>query len=367
MLGGGQLGRMSLLAGRQMGYRFVVLDPAGEDAPAAPVADEVIASAFDDEKGLSRLRDLSDRVTLEFENIPTESVHFVNEVVAVAPSARVLGVCQNRRREKLFLREEGFPCAPFEVVRSVEELKTGIETVGYPCVLKTADFGYDGKGQYKLAGGEDLESIWSGLDAPAGVLEKWIRFSGEFSVICARNGSGEESVFPVTENIHKNHILHRSIAPARISETRASEAEALARALARKLEVVGLLTVELFLTDEGWVVNEMAPRPHNSGHHTIESCATSQFGQHIRAVCGLPLGDTRLLTPTVMLNLLGDIWVKGEPNWIEVLKYPGVSLHLYGKEEAKPGRKMGHLTVVGESVDALLKTVEVVERILGIG
>jgi 5-(carboxyamino)imidazole ribonucleotide synthase len=352
MLGGGQLGRMSLLAGRRMGYRFVVLDPAGEAAPAAPVADAVIAAEFDDEEGLDRLAALCERVTLEFENIPTEAVVRLNEKVAVCPGRRVLEVCQHRQREKEFLRDAGFPCAPFAVVRSREDLATAVNSLGMPCVLKTAAFGYDGKGQIKLEEGTDLGAAWVALGHHTGVVEKWIRFEGEFSVICARNAAGEEAVYAPFENLHRDHILDTTIWPARLGPDRAAEAFALGSAVARALGVIGLLTVELFLTGDGWIVNELAPRPHNSGHVTFDAAVTSQFEQHIRAVANLPLGDPSPLCSGVMVNLLGDRWPAGGiPNWRAVWNEPRAKLHLYGKREARPGRKMGHFTVIDDSVD----------------
>jgi len=303
MLGGGQLGRMSLLAGRRLGYRFVVLDPAGLDAPAAPVADVVIATPYDDLEGLEELARRSDRVTLEFENIPAAAVERLARSVAVCPGSEVLSVCQHRQREKEWLRDAGFPCAPFAVVGSAAELTLAVAALGTPCVLKTAAFGYDGKGQIKLEAGTDLRAAWESLGHHTGVVEKWITFEDEFSIICARNASGQVSVYPLFENVHRNHILDTTFWPARIGAEREAEAAELGRSITAALGVVGLLTVELFLTEDGWVVNEMAPRPHNSGHITFDAAWTSQFEQHIRAVCGWPLGDPRRLCDLVSWSI----------------------------------------------------------------
>lgn len=368
MLGGGQLGRMSLLAGRKMGYRFVVLDPAGERAPAAPVADVVIEAPYDDEAALRQLAAQVDVVTVEFENVSAAAMDLLAETVPVRPGSHVLATCQNRRAEKTFLREHGIPCAPFAVVDSVSSLAAAIAEIGTPAVLKTADFGYDGKGQIKLRGGEDPAAIWAQLDAPMGVLERWITFEGEYSVICARGANGEERAFPLAENLHVNHILHTTIAPARLPAEAAREAEALALRVARELGVIGLVGVELFRTTDGWLVNEMAPRPHNSGHHTFDAGRTSQFEQHIRAVCGLPLGDPALFSPVVMVNLLGDVWRDGvAPDWTRIWQHPRAKLHLYGKDRAKPGRKMGHFTVSADTVEAALAEAYEIEKSLSAG
>ncbi len=355
MLGGGQLGRMSLLAGRRMGYKFVVLEPEGESCPAAPVADAVISASYDDESALARLAEMVDVVTVEFENVSSAAMEFLQERVPVRPGARVLSICQHRQREKEFLRAAGFPCAPFAVVDSAEALASALQEVGTPAVLKTAAFGYDGKGQIKIRGGEDPAEIWTQLDASRGVLEKWITFEGEYSVICARNATGAEAVFPVSENVHRNHILHTTLSPARLPEEEAKAARNLALAITRELKVVGLLAVELFRTADGWLVNELAPRPHNSGHHTFDAGRTSQFEQHIRAVCNLPLGDPSLFSPAIMVNILGDLWANGTPDWNQVWQHPAGKLHLYGKAEARPGRKMGHFTLFGPDREALLR------------
>lgn len=368
ILGGGQLGRMSILAGRRMGYRFHVFEPAA-NCPAGMVADRETNASYMDQAAIRAFGKSVDVVTMEFENVPAVAAEALAAIKPVHPSPFVLATCQNRLREKTFLRDSGFPCAPFQVVYSAKDLTQAVAKLGYPCVLKTADFGYDGKGQYKIAKEEDFGALWARLGYPVGVLEKWIHFTGEFSVICARNVQGEEAVFPLAENQHVHHILHTTICPARISPAKAQEAEALARSIARKIGLVGLLGVELFLTEAGeWLVNELAPRPHNSGHHTIEACRTSQFEQHIRAVCGLPLGDTSIIAPAVMLNLLGDVWARGTPDWTVILKSPNAKLHLYDKGEPRSGRKMGHFTVLRASVEeALAEALDLENKLLGRG
>lgn len=362
MLGGGQLGRMSILAGRAMGYRFQVFEPQAEGA-AAMVADGEVNAPYGDAEALREFAGRCDVVTLEFENVPRQAVDVITSAgVPVHPAGEVLHICQNRRREKEFLRANDIPCADFRVVGSAGELKQAVAELGAPCVLKTADFGYDGKGQVKITeASADFDAIWRQLDAPMGVVEAFVDFKAECSVIVARGPSGETSCFPVAENIHRNHILHLSIAPARLPSPTLAAAGELAMEVAEKLGVIGLVAVELFVKRDGSVlVNELAPRPHNSGHLTIDACQTSQFEQHIRAVCGLPLGETRLLRPAVMLNLLGDLWQDGEPDWASVLTDADVKLHLYDKGEPRPGRKMGHLTVLKDSVEDALKTAKAI-------
>jgi 5-(carboxyamino)imidazole ribonucleotide synthase len=295
-----------------------------------------------------------DVVSFEFENIPLSAIEEVAQRTLVRPRGEVLHICQNREREKNFLRSRGFPCAPFAVVDSAAALAGALGEIGTPAVLKTADFGYDGKGQVKLTGGEDPAAVWAGFGAPRGVLEGWIAFEAELSVIVARGADGTVVAFPAAENIHRNHILDLSIVPARFDPEILAEAAAIAGRLAAALDVVGLLAVEFFLTaDRRLLVNELAPRPHNSGHYTFDACVTSQFEQQLRAVCGLPLGAPDLLTPVVMWNLLGHLWQHGEPDWSVVLAEPRAKLHLYGKSDARPGRKMGHVCVLAPVSEAL--------------
>lgn len=358
VLGGGQLGRMSILAGRHMGYRFSVYEPA-EPGSAAMVADAHTNAAYDDRESLEAWAKSCSVVTLEFENIAQSAARAVTDAgVPLRPSAHVLHVCQNRAREKNFLKANGIACAPFEVVHNSVELARAVEKLGTPCVLKTADFGYDGKGQRKIeSASEDWDAIWADF-APSreAVLEAWIPFQLECSAIVARATNDDVAVFPIAENIHKNHILHESIVPARVPEAVQKEAGRIAKKLVRALDCIGLLAVEFFYTKDGkLLVNEMAPRPHNSGHYTLDACQCSQFEQHIRAVCGLPLGSTRLLRPAVMVNLLGDTWKRGqEPRWSLLLNDPHVKLHLYDKGAPRPSRKMGHFTVLADTVDEAL-------------
>lgn len=359
ILGGGQLGRMSAIAARRMGYKVKTFDPSAQ-ACAAAIADEHVVAEWNDTKALTRFAQGCGRITLEFENIPPATVEFVAQSVPSHPSANVLATCQNRRREKEFLRASGIPCANFAVVTSLAELQAAVKSIGFPCVLKTADFGYDGKGQVKLPTAEaDLAAAWNKMGGAVGVLEAWVPFQLEISVLVARTVDGRTAVYDPAENIHRNHILHLSISPARISEATAAEARALALSIADKIQLVGLLAVEMFVKDGRIVVNELAPRPHNSGHQTFDANETSQFEQHIRAVCGLPLGGTKPLQSAVMLNLLGDLWKNGqEPDWTLVLADPSAKLHLYDKGKAATGRKMGHVTVTAPTLTEALHRAE---------
>lgn len=365
ILGGGQLGRMSAIAARRLGYKVRTFDPSA-GACAAGIADEHITAEWSDTAALTRFAQGCGRITLEFENIPPATVEFVAKSVPCHPSAKVLATCQNRRREKEFLRASGIPCAHFAVVSSLAELQSAVNTVGFPCVLKTADFGYDGKGQVKLPTAEaDLAAAWDKIGGAVGVLEAWVPFQMEISVLVARTVDGRTAVYDPAENIHRNHILHLSISPARISEATAAEARALALSIADKIQLVGLLAVEMFVKDGRIVVNELAPRPHNSGHQTFDANETSQFEQHIRAVCGLPLGGTKPLAPSAMVNLLGDVWRNGqEPDWTKVLADPSAKLHLYDKGKAAPGRKMGHITVTATTLEEAIRRAEALHAAL---
>ncbi|MGA0132734.1 MAG: 5-(carboxyamino)imidazole ribonucleotide synthase [Opitutales bacterium] len=365
ILGGGQLGRMSAIAARRMGYRVRTFDPS-PDACAAAVADEHVAAPWDDRTALTKFAAGCGRITLEFENIPPATVEFLAKSVPCHPSAAVLAVCQNRRREKEFLRAAGIPCANFAVVSSLDELRAAARTVGFPCVLKTADFGYDGKGQVKLPdAGADLAAAWARIGGAVGVLEAWVPFQMEASVLVARTADGRTAVYDPAENVHRNHILHLSLSPARVAAATAEEARAIALRIAEKVGLVGLLAVEMFVQDGRIVVNELAPRPHNSGHQTFDANETSQFEQHVRAVCGLPLGGTRPLAPSAMVNLLGDVWRDGRaPDWTRVLADSSAKLHLYDKGQPAPGRKMGHITVTAASVDEAARRAEALHAAL---
>lgn len=365
ILGGGQLGRMTAIAARRMGYRVRTFDPSST-ACAAAVADEHVAADWTDRAALDRFAAGCGRITLEFENIPPATVEHLAHALPCHPSAAVLATCQNRRREKEFLRAAGVPCAAFAVVTSLDELRAAAARLGFPCVLKTADFGYDGKGQVKLPdAAADLAAAWDKIGRTAGVLEAWVPFQMEISVLVARTEDGRTAVYDPAENIHRNHILHLSLSPARVPEATARAARELALAIAAKIGLVGLLAVEMFVKDGEVIVNELAPRPHNSGHQTFDANETSQFEQHVRAVCGLPLGGTRPLAPSAMVNLLGDLWRAGrEPDWTKVLADPSAKLHLYDKGKPAPGRKMGHITVTAATVDEAARRAEALHAAL---
>lgn len=353
ILGGGQLGRMFGIAARRMGYFVHAFEPQ-PDSPAGQISDLEMNASFDDAKALEEFARGVDVLSFEFENIPLAAITEVERIRSVRPKGEVLHICQNREREKNFLRQGNFPHAPFAVVDSEAALAAALERIGTPSVLKTADFGYDGKGQVKLSGDVSVADVWANFGAPRGVLEQWISFASEVSVVVARGADGATEVFPVSENIHRNHILDLSIVPARITREVREASGIIARDIAEALDVVGVLAVEFFLTDEGnLLVNELAPRPHNSGHFSFDACVTSQFEQQLRAVCGLPLGSPELLSPVVMWNLLGELWKDGEPDWNVILAEPRAKLHLYGKSQARPGRKMGHVCVLAETDEAL--------------
>ena len=352
VMGGGQLGRMFAIAARRMGYRVHTFSPE-KDGPAAQLSDQATAASYDDEEAVTNFARAIDVLTFEFENIPAATIEWASRGRIVRPRGEILLIAQNRLREKEFLSDAGFPVAPFRRVANATDLTRAVETIGRPAILKGAAFGYDGKGQQRIDPGTELATIWTGREDELCVLESVIDFEKEISVIVARGPDGATAVFPVCENIHRNHILDVTLAPARIEERVASAARELACEVATSLDLIGLLTVEMFLNrDGGLIINELAPRPHNSGHWTIEGCVTSQFEQQVRAVCGLPLGATGLLRPAAMVNLLGDIWSRGEPNWPGALAEPNVHLHLYGKRQPRPGRKMGHLTAVAETAGA---------------
>jgi 5-(carboxyamino)imidazole ribonucleotide synthase len=357
VMGGGQLGRMFAMAARRMGYRVEIFTPE-EDSPAGQFADLTRIAEYTNESAVRRFASDVDVVTFEFENIPIETVEWCAHEREVRPAGAILHIAQNRLREKNFLASAGIPLAPFRAVKSAHELSSAIEQIGRPAILKTAAFGYDGKGQQMINARDDFDEIWSASSADELVLEGAVDFAKELSVIVARGPDGAMATFPTCENIHRNHILDITVVPARVEETVQSEAAQLACAIAEKLELIGLLAVEMFLKSNGeLLVNELAPRPHNSGHWTIEGCATSQFEQHVRAVCGLPLGSTEILRPAAMANLLGEIWQGGEPNWSKALESEGVHLHLYGKREPRPRRKMGHVTALGTSVEDAIARV----------
>lgn len=358
VLGSGQLGRMLALAARPMGYAVHVFSP-GRGTPAGMVADCETTAAYSDLEAVRAFAQAVDVVTYEFENVALAAAEAAAEIVPVWPQPHVLAIAQNRLREKGFLREAGLPTTAFAPVRTAAELEAAIASVGLPAVLKTAESGYDGKGQARIEQGEAAAEAWRRLGEHDCVLESFVDFVGEFSVVVARAVTGEITHWGVIENFHRDHILDLSVAPARLEDKTADAALALAQAVVEALEAVGVICVELFLTADGrWLINEIAPRPHNSGHLTIEGFETSQFEQQARAVCGLPLGRTAQQRPAALANLLGDLWpAGGEPNWAAALADPAVKLHLYGKREARPGRKMGHLTATGETAEGALAAV----------
>lgn len=357
ILGGGQLGRMLGQAAQTLGYRVHVFEPTGP-CPAGAVANQEVNASYDDTAALTAFARECAVVTYEFENIPSGPLAVIAPLVPLHPRADVLHTTQNRQREKAWLRAQGFPHARYAEALD-GDIAAAVADTGLPCVVKTADFGYDGKGQMKIADAAELERAVAIFRGRRCVVERWVEFACEVSVIVARSTTGEARAFPVAENIHTHHILDFSIVPARIDATVAGKAEQLALEIAEKLGVVGLIAVEMFVTAAGEVlVNELAPRPHNSGHWSIDGGETSQFEQHVRAVCGLPLGGVAVREPTVMVNILGDAWFAGdarrEPNWSAILAEPRAKLHLYGKTEPRPGRKMGHFTVRDVTIEAAL-------------
>ncbi len=349
VLGSGQLGRMFAIAARRMGYRVHTLSP-DDDTPTGQVADREVQAAYDD---LDAVRDFARHVnvvTFEFENVSSAATNAAEEFAPVRPAGSVLHTTQHRLREKTFLSANGFPVTPNETVRSLAELEAALVRLGTPAVLKTAGWGYDGKGQSKIERASDAAAAWSKVATSEAILEAWVPFKSEVSVVAARGLDGEYADFGVVANSHRNHILDLTVAPADVSDRVRRDATEIARAILERLQVVGVLCVEFFLThDDKLLVNELAPRPHNSGHFSFDACITSQFEQQLRAICGLPLGSTELLRPAAMSNLLGDLWTDGEPNWAAACKLADVKLHLYGKASARPGRKMGHLTAFGNT------------------
>jgi 5-(carboxyamino)imidazole ribonucleotide synthase len=359
ILGGGQLGRMFAIAARRMGYRVHALDPV-QDGPAGQVADVEWVAPYEDVDTARKFAEAVDVVTFEFENVPSETLAAVAELRPVYPSPAVLDTCRHRLREKRFLASRGFPVAAFAEVRSSEDLTSALHSLGRPGILKTAEFGYDGKGQVRLEDPSDAPGAFAAMGQKVGVLEELVHFSCELSVVVARSRDGEVVPFEVAENRHARHILDVSLAPAGVPAQTRARATELACEVARALDLVGVLGVEMFYLPNGdIVVNELAPRPHNSGHFTFDACVTSQFEQQLRAVCGLPLGCPTLLRPAAMANLLGDLWLNGEPRWEKAAALRDVKIHLYGKIEPRRGRKMGHLVAMANTAEeAAARVVE---------
>jgi len=349
VLGSGQLGRMFAMAARRLGYRIHVLSPDA-DSPAGQVADREVVASYDDLDAIRAFSRDVDVVTFEFENVPAATADAAATLVPVRPAGTVLHVAQQRAREKGYLADHGFPVTPFAWIRSDADLDAAVRRVGTPAVLKTASFGYDGKGQQKVTSDDHLRAAWEAMGRSEAVLERFIAFDRELSIIVARGVAGWMTTFGLIENTHANHILDMSVVPASVAPEVEGRGAEIARGVAESLGLIGVLCVEFFLTPDGeLLINELAPRPHNSGHLTIDASMTSQFEQQVRAICGLPAGSTELLRPAAMANLLGDLWAEGDPDWAAACALPGVHLHLYGKAEPRPGRKMGHVTALASS------------------
>ena len=356
ILGSGQLGRMLAFEAKRMGYRVVIYSPSA-NSPAGQVADVEIVAAYDDLEKLEVFAQQVDVVTLEFENIPVTTLEAVQKHVPMHPSPNVLHTTQHRLREKTSFADYALPVTPFRSIQSANDLESALAALGSPAILKTAGFGYDGKGQARVYSLIDAQKAYVELGQQDAILEALIDFKQELSVVAARTESGEFTHYGAIDNTHENHILDVSVAPSALPEQIVNEAVEITKQVLESLNFVGVMCVEFFLAqDDQLLINEVAPRPHNSGHLTIEGCVTSQFEQQLRAVCGLSLGSTDFIKPTAMVNLLGDVWQSGEPHWQAVLDMPDVYLHLYGKAEARVGRKMGHITVRGETrADAISK------------
>jgi len=358
ILGGGQLGRMFAMAARRLGYRVHTLAPE-DDTPTGQIADVEVNASYDDVDAVRRFAQSVDVVTFEFENVSAAAAAAAEAVAIVRPNGRSLAIAQHRIREKTFLSELGVPVTPFAPIRSPDDLAAAARTLACPAVLKTASFGYDGKGQIDVATAEALPGAWQALGGGEAILEAFIDLDREISVIGARGVGGEWSHFGPFENAHACHILDVSVAPAGVAAAVAAQAVDVTRTIMDALDYVGILCVEFFVARDGRLLaNELAPRPHNSGHLTFDACRTSQFEQQLRAICGLPLGSPEMLQPAAMANLLGDVWDQGEPDWAAALAHPDVKLHLYGKSVPRPGRKMGHLTALAATpADAKARVV----------
>jgi 5-(carboxyamino)imidazole ribonucleotide synthase len=362
VMGGGQLGRMFAIAARRMGYRIHTFAP-DEDTPAGQLADKEVSADYADEDAVRSFAGSVDVLTFEFENIPLQTIRWAGDHCEVRPGGDVLHISQHRLREKEFLSRAGFPLPAYHPVANSRELEEGIKKTGLPCILKTALFGYDGKGQRQIVSRDEVRGM--DLNGEGFVLEAFVKFSKEISVVVARGADGQTDTFPVCENLHNDHILDMTVIPARIDSPAANAAQDLARRIAEEIGLVGVLAVEMFLMPDGAIlVNELAPRPHNSGHFSFDACVTSQFEQQLRAVCGLPLGSSGLLRPCAMVNLLGDLWSHGEPDWLAAAAFQDVKIHLYGKAEPKPKRKMGHLLAFAADADSAVSLAAAVRQAL---
>ncbi len=368
LLGGGQLGRFFVQAARKLGYRVWVLDP-DPDSPAGHIADRHLAAAYDDRPALDALAAHCAAITTEFENVPAPSLEYLARTVYVAPAAAAVAVCQDRIAEKDFLRRHGLPQGPWAAIHGAADIEAADSTL-FPGILKVARFGYDGKGQSRVNTRDEALAAFHRNTDKTCVLEALLPLDTEVSVVLARGKDGQTECFPVAENSHRHGILDVSIVPARIPAALAENARQCALQIATALDYVGTLAVEFFISHGKLCVNEMAPRPHNSGHYTLDACQTSQYAQQVRALCGLPLGEPSASSVAVMVNLLGDLWFDSgearEPDWPALLAIPELSLHLYGKSEARPGRKMGHFTVLGSDLPAVLATAMQARQLIGI-
>jgi 5-(carboxyamino)imidazole ribonucleotide synthase len=367
MLGGGQLGRFFVIAAHEMGYKVTVLDP-DSNSPAGKIADAHICAAFDDQAALLKLANSCAAITTEFENVPADSLSLLAKIKPVRPSAYSVAIAQHRVSEKNFLKQAGLPVAPFVVINQAEDLPADGDAM-YPAILKVARFGYDGKGQARVSNQQEALAAFNAFEHEECVLEKMLKLDYEVSVVLARDAQGNVASFPTSENSHLNGILDVSIAPARGSDAISHQAQKLASMVAEKLDYTGVLGVEFFVCDGELLVNEMAPRPHNSGHYTIDACITNQFEQQVRVLTGLPLGSAKQHSSAVMVNLLGDIWPSADeaPAWLAALAQSQLKMHLYGKQAARAGRKMGHYTVLSASRDEAIKLAMQVRTELNIG
>ena len=369
MLGGGQLGRFFVIAAHEMGYRVTVLDP-DPHSPAGKIADVHLCAQYDDAQALKQMAQTCVAVTTEFENVPAQTMQTLAQDCIVRPNANAVAVAQHRALEKQFIRDAGIPVAPFVVVNQTEDLPAD-DSALYPAILKVARFGYDGKGQARVANREQAKQAFADFKQAQCVLEKMLSLDYEVSVALARGADGNVVCFPTAENSHLNGILDVSIVPARAPQDIHQQAKTLAIKIAQSLDYVGVLAVEFFVSEGQLLANEMAPRPHNSGHYTIDACVTSQFEQQVRALAGLPLGDARQHSPSVMVNILGDVWYQNgqvrEPDWLKCFEHGQIKLHLYGKHEPRPARKMGHFTALDEKLEYAIEAAIKARQNLGIG
>jgi 5-(carboxyamino)imidazole ribonucleotide synthase len=370
MLGGGQLGRFFVIAAHELGYRVVVLDPDPQ-SPAGRIADQHLIAAYDDPDALNLMAESCAAVTTEFENVPAGSLAYLSKFLPVRPSADAVGISQNRSAEKGFLKQHGFPHAPYADVRSEDDIAQANAGL-FPGILKVARFGYDGKGQVRVKSREEALLAFRQMKNEPCVLEQMLPLDYEVSVVLTRDAAGVVKCFPTAENSHRHGILDVSIVPARTTGCMSGDAQEFAEGIAQEMGYVGTLAVEFFIVRGQLFVNEMAPRPHNSGHYTIDACITNQFEQQVRALTGLPLGEVRAHSAAVMVNLLGDLWYlqdphhSHEPDWTKLLAVPNLKLHLYGKHHARPGRKMGHFTVIGSDAQDVQKSALAARRLIGI-